>query len=624
MAKISPDGRYLAELWNKREDNTRFVTIKDLSKADRPIISSTGDSVVRPYSISWANNKRLLIHLHVPYRTDSVRREQETEEDFNIYDYFMFSRTVAIDPDGSNLVQLMEDDRKARRNVSLSKIRHFLPKDPEHILMTAWRNERLALLKVNVYTGDSKILTSGGRLTYAFINDEEGNLLYRLDYLRIAKRIDIFELDEDNDWYRTREIDLEQEEEDDENTSLADLIGLYENKLVYRQRNSETGFYELIILDDKNSEPELLASSPNKDILYPLTSTRSNNIIGYAFDGDVITYKFFDKEIQAQYEQLQQKIGLANYSITSFTDDGSTATVNVYGGDNPGMYFIYHLESNKLEFLQNRYFNIASKNLSLISPIDYTTRDGLSIRSYLYHPENLEDKLYPLIIMPHGGPHARDRATYDDFAQLLATRGYLVLKPNFRGSLGFGKAFEEAGYKQWGQAMQDDLTDGINELVKGQLVDPKRVCIVGISYGGYAAMMGIAKDPDLYQCAVAINGISDLHAMIEFDEGKLDDKQVERYVYRRVGHPEQDAKMLSDFSPINHIDKIKAPLLLIAGTDDDVVDYDQSDDMFEAMKEKDKTVKFITLEDTGHNPFYYHVDIEVVYNEVVEFLDKHL
>ncbi|WP_438864057.1 alpha/beta hydrolase family protein [Neptunicella sp.] len=627
QAVISPSGRYLAQLWNRDSDGARIVTISDLAKDGNPTIGKTSDRLVRPYAISWANDERLLLHVLVPYNTESVQEDMEEKDDFDIDDYYMFSRTLAIDVDAKNPVVLLDDDWRTRSNRNLSRIKHFLPDDPKHILMEAWRNKRRSLYKVNVYTGESEVLVVGGQRTFAFLSDDEGNPLYRLDYLPISKRIDVFELDQDNDWVNSRSIPLDNEDDEQQELQTADLLGLYGDKLVYRQRNEKSGYYELVTFnDEKDKHPQILASVPDKDILYPLTNRRSDTIVGYAVDGDNIRYKFFDSGLQSFYDKIALQVGEANFQFTSSSTDGLLSTVLISGADIPASYFLYHREKNELTFLRNGYSGINTTALSQLTTVNYMSRDGKPISAYLYYPRNYKDGLhYPLVLLPHGGPHARDRASYDDFAQFIATRGYLVLKPNFRGSTGFGKDFEEAGYKQWGQNMQNDLTDAVTDMVKSGLADPKRVCIVGISYGGYAALIGPVKTPELYACAISINGISDLNEMIEFDEDKLDsDKLIKRYVYDRVGDPVADAKMLRDNSPINFVAQIKTPMLIIASTKDEIVDFEQSENMADALEDLEKVHKFITLEDSGHNPFRYREDMRKVYSEVESFLASYL
>jgi len=626
-AKISPDGRYLAEVWNSDTSKSRIVTIKDLSTSDQKTIGMLADSIVRPYDISWANNERLLVSLSVPYKTESVIRESQEKDDFDIYDYFLFSRTLAMNVDGSNKVVLMDDERGVRRNVNLSRIRHFLPNDKEHVLMIARKGRFSSLFKVNVYTGESELVTRGTRFTYAFLNDAEGNLLYRLDYKRIAKRIDIYAYQEEK-WIRVDKIELDQNEEDEEQGEIdrGELIGLYGDDLVYRKRNEETGYKELWKYHRETKKFNSMVALPHADILGTVTSARTFDIIGYVKDGDIRRRVFFNREHQKQYDILVERVGDYGFHETSWTTDGELSIVKTYGSDNPGAYWLYRQSTNEMTLLNHGYFGIAMQNLSLPASVKFQSRDGLVIHSYILFPQTYESgKKYPLIVYPHGGPTARDRQDYDDFAQFMSTRGYIVIRPNFRGSIGYGKAFEEAGYKQWGLAMQDDLEDAVKFMERKNYIDNNKVCLVGASYGGYAALMGAIKTPKLYRCSISINGPTNLVDLVNEAKKRLGDKDLtKKYVYDRVGHPKLDKVQLEENSPALQAGRVGIPVMIIAGVKDERVPYKHAKKMVKNLKKNKKAYELIRLEDAGHNPFYYRDDREKVYTKVEEFLEKHL
>ena len=227
--------------------------------------------------------------------------------------------------------------------------------------------------------------------------------------------------------------------------------------------------------------------------------------------------------------------------------------------------------------------------------------------------------------MPHGGPQARSRPTFDPFAQFLSTRGYVVVEPNFRGSTGYGRSFEEAGYREWGGVMQDDLTDAVHFLVGKGIADPQRVCIVGASYGGYAALMGAVKTPSLFRCAVSLNGVTHLAKMVEYDMKNIVEKEDwQALLFDRIGHPKTDRELLDSNSPALHAGRIRVPVLLVAGTDDETVPFSQARLMEKALKKAGADYEFIRLEDTGHDPFYYQEDMRLVFAAVSEFLRRNL
>jgi dipeptidyl aminopeptidase/acylaminoacyl peptidase len=225
--------------------------------------------------------------------------------------------------------------------------------------------------------------------------------------------------------------------------------------------------------------------------------------------------------------------------------------------------------------------------------VSYQARDGLKIEAYLTLPNNFDGKPIPAIIQPHGGPMVREYGGFDYWTQFFVNRGYAVLQPNFRGSSGYGHEFEMQAVGQYGMAMQDDLTDATNWLIKQGIADPGRICIVGASYGGYAALLAAAKTPDLFQCAISFAGLSDLLAQRN---------KARNYVNKVVALEQygRDSKQLEDNSPINLVDKITIPLLLVHGDDDRVVDVEQSRAMVEALEDRDKKFEYIELEHGTH------------------------
>ncbi|HWU03528.1 MAG TPA: alpha/beta fold hydrolase, partial [Novosphingobium sp.] len=252
--------------------------------------------------------------------------------------------------------------------------------------------------------------------------------------------------------------------------------------------------------------------------------------------------------------------------------------------------------------------------LNPLRMIRYKARDGLDIEAVLTLPKGSQGKGLPVVVMPHGGPWAHDTADYDYWAQFLATRGYAVIQPNFRGSDGYGDDFMRKGEGQLGLAMQDDLNDALTWIAKEGIGDPKRACIVGASYGGYAAMWGIARDPDLWRCAIAIAGVASLRR-------EVNDMGFENLYGRKVH--EDWRKMTPDFaavSPINAVARIKTPLLLIHGKMDVTVDHGQSVSMFNRMRAAGRKVEFVSLPKADHN-FNRQADRQQLLDAMAGFLE---
>jgi len=256
-----------------------------------------------------------------------------------------------------------------------------------------------------------------------------------------------------------------------------------------------------------------------------------------------------------------------------------------------------------------------------MTPITYPSRDGLTIHGYLTLPKGREAKGLPLVVNPHGGPWARDEWGYNPEIQLLANRGYAVLQMNFRGSTGYGREFWTKSFKQWGKTMQDDITDGVEFLVKSGQVDPKRVAIYGASYGGYATLAGITYTPDLYACAVDYVGVSDLFTF---------QRSIPPYwapykemMFEMVGDPVKDSLLLDAASPARHADKIKTPLFIAQGANDPRVVKAESDQMVAALKAQGVEVEYMVKDNEGHG-FHNEENRFDFYGAMEKFLEQHI
>jgi dipeptidyl aminopeptidase/acylaminoacyl peptidase len=256
-----------------------------------------------------------------------------------------------------------------------------------------------------------------------------------------------------------------------------------------------------------------------------------------------------------------------------------------------------------------------------MKPIEYQSRDGLTIHGYLTLPLGREAKNLPAVVNPHGGPWARDTWGFNPEVQFLANRGYAVLQMNFRGSTGYGRKFWEASFKQWGQKMQDDITDGVQWLVKQGIADPKRIAIYGGSYGGYATLAGVTFTPDLYAAAVDYVGVANMFTFLNtippYWKPFLD------MFHDMVGDPEKDKAMMAAVSPVMHADKIKTPLFVAQGAHDPRVNKAESDQMVEALKKRGVDVEYMVKENEGHG-FHNEENRFDFYEAMEKFLDKHL
>ena len=351
------------------------------------------------------------------------------------------------------------------------------------------------------------------------------------------------------------------------------------------------------------------------DIEGAIRSPDGSRLIGFYTSDDAKPVQWIDPAMAAHQKELDAASPQSRVRIQSYSKDLSKLLVRISTPENPGLYYFYDAASGALSKLAEVNEAIGNKRLSRSKFVRYKARDGLEIEGVLTMPRGRAATNLPFIVMPHGGPWSHDTLTYDYWAQFLAERGYAVLQPNFRGSTGYGDKFLKAGQGQMGFAMQDDVTDGVRWAVAEGIADPKRVCIVGASYGGYAAMWGIAKDPDQYRCAVSIAGVANLRRDVN-DFGNS---------FRAKLYRGQWQKMTPDFaavSPINAVGRIKTPLLLVHGKKDVTVDHIQSVKMHGAMAKAGKSVEFVSIPLADHY-FSREADRMTLLTAIETFLAKH-
>lgn len=368
---------------------------------------------------------------------------------------------------------------------------------------------------------------------------------------------------------------------------------------------------------------ESLFAHENADIAHVVKDI--NNIIhGVIYSNFTESYAFFDKKLERKMRSLQKTWPTENIYLQDISSDKQSLIVFVTGNTHPGDYYL--LSNNSLQHIGGARPHLSSEHLHPVKQTSFKARDGLTIPTLITYPNTLVGKAnkLPAVILPHGGPAAYDRVGYDWLVQFLANKGLIVIQPQFRGSTGFGEKHKLAGYGEWGNKMQNDLTDAVAAFVQTGEIDADRVCITGASYGGYAALSGATFTPKLYQCAISMNGPSDLNEQITiYKKRGSENKLADAYWKDNIGDGEYDEAKFAAISPINHIDKISMPILLIHGEDDAIVPYEQSENMYEKLEDANKSVEFITIPDVGHNLGGYYPRLKVL-KTLDKFLDKHL
>jgi len=305
-------------------------------------------------------------------------------------------------------------------------------------------------------------------------------------------------------------------------------------------------------------------------------------------------------------------------AFTSFTEDGGKGILKVYGDRLPGDYFLVDMPSKRVDFLLSSAEWLDPKDLNPMHADTFTTEDDQRIGVYLTFPQDREEKL-PMVVMPHGGPHARDYWGYDGDAQILSQNGYLVLQVNFRGSTGYGDGFYTAGRRQWGDKIQRDIADAVEWAVGKGYADRERICIFGGSFGGYSALMNPIRYPDLYQCAIGYVGVYDLKMMYEKGDIQRRDRGIS-YLKRELS---EDENFLRANSPLYNTDKLDLPLFIVHGEQDERVPVEHAEALLEKLAEEKKPVKTLIVPNEGHG-FYSEENNELLYTQLLGFLDQHI
>jgi dipeptidyl aminopeptidase/acylaminoacyl peptidase len=342
----------------------------------------------------------------------------------------------------------------------------------------------------------------------------------------------------------------------------------------------------------------------------------SDDLAGVLQLTDYPSIKWFDPVFADMQAKIDKAVAPRKADIVDWSTDKTRLLVAVGADRGRGTLYYFNTADGVMQKLFSDDDPLKGIRLAETAPVHYTARDGLENPAYLTLPVGRAAEKLPLIVMPHGGPEVRDHLGYDDWTQFLANRGYAVLRPNYRGSSGLGKAFREKGAGQYGLGMQDDVTDGVRWAITKGIADPRRVCIMGGSYGGYAALWGPIRDPDLYRCAISFAGIADVPAMRRYDREYLNPKR-SRELYARLAQPDLNA-----ISPAKHFEALKAPTLIAHGKKDQRVPYTQSRDYAAQLRKAGKSVEYLELPEANH--FLSREADRIAFLEAVDsFLAKH-
>ena len=599
--QLSPDGKYMSFL--KVYKGTMNIWVKD---AEAPFASAraiTADTLRPIRNYFWSRDGKYILYV----------QDKGGDENFNIY---------AVNP--AEQAAPGQDIPNNRILTDYKGVRTFIyavPKsDPDALYIglndrdKAWHD----LYQLKISTGEKTLLRQNSA------KDRITNWIFDWnDKLRLATRANE---DGSNDLLRVDEKELVPIYSTGPFEEFDPYSFDEENKKFYIATNKgDRDLKQLVLLDPVTMKEEFVEKDPlNKvDFGNANFSEVTKSIINTSYTDEKERLYWKNKDYEKDYNIITKQLPALTVNFFSSTDDENQWLLNAYSDTDPGATYLYNRKTKKLSFEYRPRPNIPRASLAPMKAIRYKSSDGLEIPAYLILPKGLPAKGLPLMVFPHGGPWGRDVWGYNSMAQFLANRGYAVLMPNFRASTGYGKKFLDAGNRQWGDKMQDDITWGVKYLIAQGIADPKHVGIMGGSYGGYATLAGVTFTPDLYAAAVSIVGPSNLITLLNAIPPYWE--AVRKLFYLRMGDPttEEGKAQLMRQSPLTHADKIKTPLLVAQGANDPRVNKAESEQIVTALRNRNFPVEYILAPDEGHG-FARPVNNMAMLAAAEKFLAKYL
>ena len=583
--ELSPDGEHLAFL--KPWENRLNVHVQKIGEEEVKRITSATERDIAGYF--WANNNR------IAYVQDTAG-----DENFRLY---------AVNIDGSDLKELTPFEKVRVELIDRLK------NDDEHMLISMNKRDPRVFdaYRININSGEMNMIAQNPGNIVGWDTDHDGNL--RIAVTSDGVNTSVLYRDTEKDKFQILITTNFKE-------TMMPLFFTFDNKNLYVASNigrDKTAIYEYDIKNKKQTN--LLYEHPEVDVDSLLKSDKRKKITGVTYIIDKRHYHFFDDDRRQLQEELEERLPGYGVVVVSLSKDERKALVRTYSDRSLGSYYYFNRDTNDFKKLVDISPWLNEDELAEMKPITYKSRDGLTIHGYLTLPKGMKAKNLPVVVNPHGGPWARDTWGYNSEVQFLANRGYAVLQVNFRTSMGYGRKFWEAGFKQWGLAIQDDITDGVEWLIDQRIADPERIGIYGGSFGGYATLAGVAFTPDLYACGVDYVGVSNLFTLIKTIPPYWE--PMREMFYEMMGHPEKDKELYERVSPVFHADKIKVPMLVAQGANDPRVNIQESDQIVEALKKRGIDVEYMVKENEGHG-FRNEENRFDFYKAMEKFLGKHL
>ncbi|MCL1067327.1 S9 family peptidase [Shewanella olleyana] len=598
--KISPDGKHLAVLVND-EGKKKLAFLRTDNFELTFALNSNNNG--QPADYYWVNNERVIVQV--------VQSRGFLEQPINMGEIF------GVNYDGSKRKMIF--GYRSQGGIVYSGSGGFLidklAGDKKHVLITKQSFSRDGdvlpeVVRLNVYTGKERRVKRAPISYSQFLVDNDGVPRFVVGADKNAKTKIFYREGKGEDWQPfDQQIDGE----------FTPLAFSSDNQSVYALKTDPEKPKGLYRYDLKTSTETFLYRSEIADPTYAIKSDL-NEVYGLRLDEDYSSYIFIKPDTQEAklHKALIQAFNGDSVEITSKTQDGKQMVVHVSSDRNPGSFYLFDTETMNARFLLASQSWIKKEQQASTEPFRLKTPDGLVLNGYLTLPIGKKENL-PTVVLPHGGPHARDYWSYDPQVQMLANAGYAVLKVNFRGSDGYGESFMEAGYGQWGTGIQDDITLALNYAIQTGVTDKDRVCIFGASFGGYSALQSAIRQPDMYQCAIGYVGVYDLPMM--FDEGDIKTiKWGDAYLDKTLGTDK--AERIAQ-SPARNVDKLKAPVLIIHGKDDQRAHFEHALALKDALDKKGHPYEWLVKDKEGHG-FYNEDNILEANKAILSFLDKYI
>lgn len=586
--QLSPDGTRLMFIRRPQpgdEDKDQAqLFIVDYSDMEAPIARQLPADAEGLRWAAWANNDRVLLSWNILADIEGPGAlVYNGQGGISLIRQVWRTVLLAMDADGSNVVQLLDQNRRSISlyQTQMDRVVDFLPGDPEHVLL-AVRSSRGALNvhRVNVNSGEDRRIDRGRAETLAWFTNSAGESVMRLDASARFDRIHL--LIRERDGYRWRRVATNQMSDFGEFQDGVDWVArtdAYDEALVLtRANNADTlGLHRYSLTEGEVIGP--VFETPVSDVNGVRVDPFTGRALALAWADEQTYVEVFDPAVARHLDALRTFFG-DDVVVEPMQRAGTRILIGVSGPTEPQSFYLYDTQAYNIVPVGVAQPALQYTALADVSVHRYRASDGTALFGYVTHPVDPEPGPLALVVMPHGGPEARDFNQFDALAQLVAAEGFMVFQPQFRGSGGFGQAFAEAGHGEWGGLIQSDITDGVRSLLETGRVDPERVCVAGWSFGGYSALMQAILEPEIYACAAAGAPVTDLPELLAWKEG--DGGEPFDQMRSMLGYP--DTELMARYSPARRASEVTIPLIMVHGDDDRIVPVEQSRLMAEALE----------------------------------------